>query len=38
MLHLTSYLTVSLIQNYIGRMKHMNTPEFVKEFEKEHQG
>lgn len=26
------------LQNYRGRMNHKNTPEFVKEFEQEHQG
>ncbi|XP_066399431.1 uncharacterized protein [Miscanthus floridulus] len=31
------YETHFTVMNYIGRMKHMNTPEFVKEFEKEHQ-
>ncbi|CAN6290484.1 unnamed protein product [Urochloa humidicola] len=31
------YETHFTVMNYIGRMNHMNTPEFVKEFEKEHQ-
>jgi tubulin--tyrosine ligase-like protein 12 len=30
------YETHFTVMNYIGRMNHMNTPEFVKEFEKEH--
>lgn len=25
-------------QNYRGRLNHMNTPDFVREFEEEHQG
>ncbi|KAL6649321.1 hypothetical protein ACP70R_013545 [Stipagrostis hirtigluma subsp. patula] len=31
------YETHFTVMNYIGRMNHMNTPEFVKEFEKEQQ-
>ncbi|WVZ55677.1 hypothetical protein U9M48_006308 [Paspalum notatum var. saurae] len=31
------YETHFTVMNYIGRMNHMNTPEFIKEFEKEHQ-
>ncbi|GJN08899.1 hypothetical protein PR202_ga26859 [Eleusine coracana subsp. coracana] len=32
------YETHFTVMNYIGKMNHINTPEFVKEFEKEHQG
>ncbi|KAK3150649.1 hypothetical protein QOZ80_3AG0235910 [Eleusine coracana subsp. coracana] len=31
------YETHFTVMNYIGKMNHINTPEFVKEFEKEHQ-
>ncbi|KAL5219467.1 hypothetical protein ABZP36_020151 [Zizania latifolia] len=31
------YETHFTVMNYIGKLIHMNTPEFVKEFEKEHQ-
>ncbi|PWZ07339.1 Tubulin--tyrosine ligase-like protein 12 [Zea mays] len=31
------YETHFTVMNYFGRMNHMNTPEFVKGFEKEHQ-
>ncbi|XP_072978596.1 uncharacterized protein [Typha angustifolia] len=31
------YETHFTVMNYIGKMNHMNTPEFVKEFEEEHQ-
>uniref|UniRef100_A0ACD5WEV0 Uncharacterized protein n=1 Tax=Avena sativa TaxID=4498 RepID=A0ACD5WEV0_AVESA len=31
------YETHFTVMNYTGKMNHMNTPEFVKEFEKEHQ-
>lgn len=34
---LFEYETHFTVMNYTGRMNHMNTPEFVKEFEKEHQ-
>ncbi|XP_044982816.1 tubulin--tyrosine ligase-like protein 12 [Hordeum vulgare subsp. vulgare] len=34
---LFEYETHFTVMNYNGRMNHMNTPEFVKEFEKEHQ-
>lgn len=34
---LFEYETHFTVMNYNGRMDHMNTPEFVKEFEKEHQ-
>lgn len=31
------YETHFTVMNYIGRMNHMNTPEFIEKFEKEHQ-
>nr|XP_043619113.1 tubulin--tyrosine ligase-like protein 12 [Erigeron canadensis] len=34
---LYEYETHFTVMNYRGRLNHMNTPEFVKEFEKEHQ-
>ncbi|KAM3315688.1 hypothetical protein ACQJBY_034052 [Aegilops geniculata] len=34
---LFEYETHFTVMNYNGRMNHMNTPEFVKAFEKEHQ-
>ncbi|CAN6480232.1 unnamed protein product [Victoria cruziana] len=34
---LFEYETHFTVMNYIGRLNHMNTPEFVMEFEKEHQ-
>ncbi|XP_077230015.1 tubulin-tyrosine ligase isoform X3 [Tasmannia lanceolata] len=35
---LFDYETHFTVMNYIGRMNHMYTPDFVTEFEKEHQG
>ncbi|KAK9099521.1 hypothetical protein Syun_026566 [Stephania yunnanensis] len=34
---LCEYETHFTVMNYIGRLNHMNTPDFVEEFEKEHQ-
>ncbi|XP_068660374.1 uncharacterized protein [Aristolochia californica] len=34
---LFEYETHFTVMNYVGRLNHMNTPEFVLEFEKEHQ-
>ncbi|KAJ3673647.1 hypothetical protein LUZ60_005639 [Juncus effusus] len=34
---LFEYETHFTVMNYIGKLKHKNTPEFVKEFEEEHQ-
>ncbi|XP_020582182.1 tubulin--tyrosine ligase-like protein 12 isoform X2 [Phalaenopsis equestris] len=34
---LFDYETHFTVMNYIGRLNHMNTPEFVQEFEEEHQ-
>lgn len=34
---LFEYETHFTVMNYIGRLNHMNTPEFVREFEEEHQ-
>lgn len=34
---LFEYETHFTVMNYIGRLNHMNTPEFVQEFEEEHQ-
>ncbi|XP_026441002.1 tubulin--tyrosine ligase-like protein 12 isoform X1 [Papaver somniferum] len=33
---LFEYETHFTVMNYIGKLNHMNTPDFVKEFEKEH--
>ncbi|KAG9457314.1 hypothetical protein H6P81_001822 [Aristolochia fimbriata] len=34
---LLEYETHFTVMNYVGRLNHMNTPDFVLEFEKEHQ-
>lgn len=34
---LFEYETHFTVMNYIGRLNHMNTPDFVREFEEEHQ-
>lgn len=35
---MTSSFFLLFFQNYIGRLNNLNTSDFVKEFEQEHQG
>lgn len=38
MIHYDLFFLPFICQNYIGRLNHLNTSDFVKEFEQEHQG